>query len=203
MNVASQRSGPDDDTARLREVLLDDARAANLRPGSPRLLMLAGLPGAGKSAFAREVSDRCPFLTLESDRLRKSLVPQPQYTPGEHRRVFRACHRLLDEFLGLGYPLLFDATNLTERNRRPVYAIAQKRGAPLTVAVVTAPSEIVRQRLLDREAGLDTETWSDAGWDIYSRMVQAWEPVTRPHIKVDTAKDIGPALRQVLDWAET
>ena len=183
--------------------MLDDARAAGLCPGRPRLLMLAGLPGAGKSAFAREVASQCPFLTLESDRLRKSLVPEPQYTPDEHRRVFRACHRLLDELLGQGYPLLFDATNLTERNRRPVYAIAQKRGAPLAVAVVTAPLEIVRQRLRDREAGLDPETWSDAGWEIHSRMAPAWEPVKRPHIKVDTSGDITRALRQVLEWAGT
>lgn len=181
-------------------MLLSDARDLDLRPGSPRLLMLAGLPGVGKSAFARKVTSCCPFLKVESDRLRKALVPQPQYTPDEHRRVFRACHRLLDELLGQGYPMLFDATNLTERNRRPVYAIARKRGVPLTIAVVTAPPEIVRQRLRDREAGLDRETWSDAGWDIHSRMAPAWEPVRRPHIAVDTSEDITPALRQVLDW---
>ena len=87
------------------------------------------------------MTSRCPFLTLESDRLRKALVGRPQYTPDEHRRVFRACHRVLDELLGQGYPLLFDATNLTERNRRPVYAITRKRGAPLAIAVVTAPPE--------------------------------------------------------------
>ena len=199
--ASPQRPAPDDDTARLRALLLSDARHIELRPGSPRLLMLAGLPGVGKSTFAREVTSRCPFLTLESDRLRKALVPQPQYTPDEHRRVFRACHRLLDELLGQGYPMLFDATNLTERNRRPVYAIARKRGVPLAIAVVTAPPEIVQQRLRDREAGLDPETWSDAGWDIHSRMAPAWEPVKRPHIAVDTSGDITPALRQVLDWA--
>ena len=181
--------------------MLSDVRDSGLRPGSPKLLMLAGLPGAGKSAFARQVSSRCPFLTLESDRLRKSLVPQPQYTPDEHRRVFRACHRLLDELLGQGYPLIFDATNLTERNRRPVYAIVRKRGVPLAIAVVTAPTGIVRQRLRDREAGLDPETWSDAGWDVHSRMAPAWEPVKRPHIAVDTSGDITRALRQALDWA--
>ena len=202
MDAALQRPAPDDDAARLRTVLLSDARAAGLRPGSPKLLMLAGLPGAGKSTFAREVTSRCPFLTLESDRLRKALVGRPQYTPDEHRRVFRACHRLLDELLGQGYPLLFDATNLTERNRGPVYAIARKRGARLAIAVVTAPPEIVRQRLRNREAGLDPETWSDAGWDIHSRMAPAWEPVKRPHIAVDTSGDITRALRQVLDWAE-
>lgn len=180
--------------------MLSDARDLDLRSGSPRLLMLAGLPGVGKSAFARKVTSCCPFLKVESDRLRKALVPQPQYTPDEHRRVFRACHRLLDELLGQGYPMLFDATNLTERNRRPVYAIARKRGVPLAIAVVTAPPEIVRQRLRDREAGLDPETWSDAGREIHSRMAPAWEPVRRPHIAVDTSEDITPALRQVLDW---
>ena len=183
-------------------MLLADARAANVRPGRPKLLMLAGLPGVGKSVFAREVTARCPFLTLESDRLRKALVAQPQYTPGEHRRVFRACHRLLDELLGQGYPLLFDATNLTERNRRPVYAIARKRRASLAIAVVTAPPAVVRQRLYHRESGLDPETWSDAGWDIYCRMAPAWEPVKRPHIVVDTSGDIRPALRQALRWAK-
>lgn len=201
VDASCQRPSPDDDTARLRAVLLSDARGLGLRPGDPRLLMLAGLPGVGKSAFAREVASRCPFLAVESDRLRKTLVPQPQYTPDEHRRVFRACHRLLDELLGQGYPMLFDATNLTERNRGPVYAITRRQGAPLAIAVVTAPSEIVRQRLRDREAGLDPETWSDAGWDIHSRMAPAWEPVRRPHILVDTSRDTSPALRQVLDWA--
>ena len=201
-DAPSERPAPDDDTARLRAVLLSDARNLGLCPGSPRLLMLAGLPGVGKSTFAREVTSRCPFLKVESDRLRKALVAQPQYTPDEHRRVFRACHRLLDELLGQGYPLLFDATNLTERNRRPVYAIARKRGVRLAVAVVTAPPDIVRQRLRDREAGLDPETWSDAGWDIHSRMAPAWEPVKPPHILVDTSRDTAPALRQVLDWVK-
>lgn len=204
MDAAPRRwPAPDDDTSRLRAVLLSDARDSGLLPSGPRLLMLAGLPGVGKSAFAREVSSRRPFLTLESDRLRKSLVSEPQYTPDEHRRVFRACHRLLDELLGQGYPLIFDATNLTERNRCPVYSIVRKRGAPFAVVVVTAPTQIVRQRLRDREAGLDPETWSDAGWDIHSRMAPAWEPVKRPHILVDTSENVTGALQQVLEWADT
>ena len=163
--------------------------------------MLAGLPGSGKSTFARAVVSRLPFLVLETDRLRKALVDKPEYTPGENGRVFRAAHLLIDEFLGRDYPVLFDATNLTERNRKPVYAIARRRGVPLAVAVVTAPPEVTRQRLEDREAGLAPDTWSDADWAIYQRMAPAWEPVKRPHILVDTSGDIAPALRQVLDWA--
>lgn len=184
-------------------MLLANARASNVRPRKPRLLMLAGLPGCGKSNFAREVTARFPFLVLETDRLRKALAGKPEYTPQEHSRLFRACHILIDEFLAQGYPVLFDATNLTERNRRPVYAIARKRGVPLAVAAVTAPLDVVRERLLARDGGLDPDSWSDAGWEVYCRMAPAWEPVKRPHILVDTSGDITPALRLALDWAKT
>jgi predicted kinase len=191
------------DTALLRQLLLADARSAGIRQGDPKLLMVAGLPGSGKSTFAAKVNAQRPFLTLETDRLRKALVLQPQYTPDEHSRVFRACHILIDEFIRQGYPVLFDATNLTERNRKPIYAVARKRRVPLAVVVIAAPSDVVRQRLEDREAGLDPETWSDAGWEIHSLMAPAWERVKRPHILVDSSTDTAPALNQVLEWANS
>jgi predicted kinase len=182
---------------------MGDALESGVAPGNARLLMLSGLPGSGKSTFARELVARFPFVVFESDRLRKALVKRPEYTADEHSRVFRACHRLIDEFLGKGFPVLMDATNLGQRNRRPVIAIARKHNAPMGIAVVTAPVEVVRQRLLDREAGMDPDTWSDAGLDIYNRMAPAWQPVRRQHFEVDTSKDIGPCLRQVLDWARS
>ena len=165
--------------------------------------MLAGLPGSGKSTFAARVTACVPFVVLESDRLRKALVAKPEYTADEHSRVFRACHLLIHEFLEKGYPVLLDATNLTERNRRPVYAIARKLGVPLAIAVLTAPPELMRERLGDREAGLDPETWSDAGWEIHERMAPAWVSPARPHILVDTSGDTTPALQRVVRWARS
>ena len=185
----------------LRRLLARDMRAANLRPGNPRLLMLAGLPGSGKSTFAARVKEQHPFVGVESDRVRKELVSKPQYTPGEHSRVFRACHRLVEEFLTAGYPVLFDATNVTEKNRRPIYRIATNLCAPLAIVVVYAPPEIIRERMDARESGRGAASWSDAGWEIYSRMAPVWQAVKRPHIVVDTSLDTAFPLQQVLDWA--
>ena len=203
MDYGKPRSSFSADLSLLRTRLLEDASSVGLIPDNPRLLMLAGLPGSGKSTFAREVVSRQPFLVLESDRLRKTLVPRPQYTADEHSRVFRACHWLIDEFLGQGYPVILDATNLGQRNRRPVFAIARKHSAPLAIAVVTAPPELARRRLAEREAGMDPCTWSDAGVTVYSRMEPAWQPVRRRHFKVDTSQDVAPVLEKVLDWARS
>ena len=196
-------SGLTADIGLLRSLIAGDIRKSRIAPGRPKLLMLAGLPGSGKSTLAREITAQEPFLVLESDRLRKSLVGQPEYTAGEHRRVFRACHRLIDEFLGKGFPVLLDATNLNQRSRRPVLAIARKHHAPAAVAVVTAPAETVRQRLEVREAGLDPQTWSDAGWEIYSRMAPAWQAVSSDHFLVDTSRDTTAVMDKLLEWARS
>ena len=202
MRLVSRPTRQDDDVTRLRLMLLSDARAAQITPGRPKLLMLAGLPGSGKSTFADRVNAQHPFLTVETDRLRKVLVPQPEYSPAEHYRVFRACHRLIDEFLAEGYPVLFDATNISERNRKPVYAIADRRKVPLAVVVLSAPPEVIRRRLMERKAGRDPDSWSDAGWGICLRMAPSWQNVRRPHIQVDTSTEINEALSQVLEWAK-
>lgn len=193
---------PDSDSSRVRALLDGDARRLELPQGSPRLLMLAGLPGSGKSTFARQIVDRLSFLWVETDRLRKTLVAQPVYTPEEHQRVFRVCHQMLGEFLEEGYPVLLDATNLARRNREPVLAIARRLKVPVAIAVLSAPRDVIRQRLEHREAGMDPGTWSDAGFEIYSRMAPAWEPVQGPHIHVDTSQDTAAALQQVLAWAD-
>ena len=203
MDAKGPRSTFNADVSRLRSCLLTDAKSAGVLPNNPRLLMLAGLPGSGKSTFARQVTSHQPFLVLESDRLRKILVARPQYTADEHSRVFRACHRLLDEFLAQGYPVILDATNLGQRNRRPVLSLARKHNVPLAIVVVTAPPDLVRQRLAQREAGLDPCTWSDAGVEIYSRMAPAWQPVRSEHFELDTSRDTAPVLQRVLAWVRT
>ena len=192
---------PDEDCAVLRRALLGDLAAQGLRPAGARLLLLAGLPGSGKSHLARELAARHPFLTLETDRLRKLLAAQPQYTPEEHRRVFDSCHRLIEEFLRQDYSVIFDATNLTEGFRAPLYEIGARRGCPVALAVVRAAPGLVRRRLEARASGGDPATYSDAGWAVYRRMAPAWEPPQRRHYVVDSGQDIGPAVRMLAKWA--
>ena len=197
------------DAATLRQALRVELAGVPIAAGdSPSLVVLCGLPGTGKSHFAAALARRVPAMVLGSDRLRKILIPQPRYTRGEHARVFAAAHCLLEQLLVEGYRVIFDATNLTERARQPLYAIADRTGAPLLLVGFDAPEPLIRQRLERRAAqrgeppaaGGDASVatdWSDADWRIYCRLRPGREPLQRPHVSVDSSQDIMPALEEI------
>ena len=192
------------DIRSMREALDEDLVIAQPRmPSQPLLVAMCGLPGTGKSHFASKLSEEVPFLIMETDRLRKVIVPHPKYTTQEHRRVFNSCYKLIVYYLVNGYSVLFDATNLNEDFRSHIYDISETTAAPLAIVHVTAPKNTVRRRLKERKANRYSNTYSDAGWLIYTRMVPVEEPVQREHYAVDSSQNIQPILNQVIDWARS
>lgn len=171
----------------------------------PTLLVLCGLPGTGKTYFAREVTKLLPFCVVESDRIRKALVSKPKYTPFEHARVFNLCHFLIEEYISQGQRVLFDATNLTENFRLPIRQISQRQNVQLVLVRLTAPRSLVRERLREREeereSGLHPGNYSDAGWLIYCRLAPYDEPVEGEHLSVDTSADITRSVQDVVNLA--
>ncbi|MBI1885206.1 MAG: DegV family EDD domain-containing protein [Chloroflexi bacterium] len=188
-----------------RPALEEDIRRieASLEPlpptgQGPSLVVLSGLPGSGKSHFARRLKQRSPLVVLESDALRKALFGRPKYTPEENRRLFDACHAMLDRLLARGMEAVLDATNLREIHRRPLYRIAGKNGARLVLVRLEAPPSLVRRRLEERAQRFNPWDHSDAGVEVYERMRYEAEPITAPHIVVDSSRDIEAALDAVV-----
>jgi len=182
------------DVERLRQSLKDLPQPQV----EPAFVMVSGLPGTGKSFFCRKLAERLPFLILSSDALRKILFPSPLYNEDENKRLFPACHALIEELLTKGIPITFDATNLLERHREYLYHAAEKTGARLILISIEAPPEVVRQRLLVREKGLAPQDDSQAGWEVYRRMKPRREKVSRNYFVVDTSKDTAAAIDKII-----
>ena len=189
----------------MQDQLLEDARRIEecIRPlPSPHspaaLVVVIGLPGTGKSYFCRRLASRHPLALLESDALRQALFGQPTHSPEESRRLFAACHHVLDRLLGAGISALLDATNLRETHRRQLYAIADGHGAKLVLVSLRASAAVVQERLAARGRRADPADLSDAGPEVYEQMRTLEEPIERPHIVVDASADIEPAVEVVL-----
>ncbi len=162
----------------------------------PAFVVVSGLPGTGKSYFCAQLAERLPVVILESDALRKALFPSPSYSAQESAHLFRLCHLLLERLLGRGVSIIFDATNLSERNREHLYSIADRLDVKLVLVRVEAPPQIVYQRL--RARGENSESKSDADWMVYRKMKPSVERICRNHYAVDTSRDIAPVLDKIV-----
>ena len=162
----------------------------------PAFIVVSGLPGTGKSYFCRRLAERLGYPILESDALRRELFPSPVYSAAESAYLFRAIHRLIEQMLSKGLPLILDATNLSEWHRRHLYDIARQTGARLVLVRVVAPPGLVKSRLEARAAA--GGTFSDADWAVYRKLKPTADRIRRRHFTVDTSRDITPALDEIV-----
>ncbi len=162
----------------------------------PVFIVVSGLPGAGKSYFCSKLTERLPFIILESDALRKALFPSPSYSPQESSRLFGAVRLLIERLLKKGNSLILDATNLSERHREYLYSVADRLGVKLVLVRVEAPPWVVHERLKARQGNLGSK--SDADWAIYQRMKPSVQKIRRNHYAVDTSRDITPVLDKIV-----
>lgn len=170
------------------------------------MAVLSGLPGSGKTTFAHRLAARVPIAILESDALRNALFTQPTHSSKESRRLFNAIHEVAYELLRDGISVLVDATNLREANREKLYDIAEKTDARLVLVSIEAPPEVIRRRLEQRTISPDPVEASTADWRAYKRMAPTAEPMSRPHLSINTNEDIEWALdrlaREIADAPE-
>jgi len=88
-----------------------------------------------------------------------------------------------------------DATFYSQDSREQAAAIARRVGVPWRLVLVTAPEEIVRERIAQRVNDI-----SDADFWIYLEMKAIFEPVTEKHRKIDNRGALAMLSAQV-NWA--
>jgi aminoglycoside phosphotransferase family enzyme/predicted kinase len=179
--------------------------AESLLSGSPpRLIAVGGLSGTGKSTLAAALApDFLPApgaRVIRTDVLRKRLfgvapearLPQDAYDRAATIKVYDALFAEAATILASGYTAIADAVFLAPGERAAIEAVAARMGIPFTGLWLTAPPEILANRL-DRRRG----DASDADRAIMEMQLTI-DPGQIGWRQIDAAQDAVTAARAAL-----
>ena len=177
-------------------------------PGrKPCLILVGGLPGAGKSTLARELAERADLCLIRSDRVRKELAglsPEEQapapfgegiYTAAWTERTYAECLRRAERALFEGKRVIVDASFREENRRRAFLEVAARLKVPAVFLLCRVDPETARRRLVNRRSDV-----SDAGWSVYQKAAERWEE-PGPWARMILHEVPALSQRQILAWA--
>jgi predicted kinase len=187
------------------------ARELAQRDARPRLILVGGLPGSGKSTIARTLAARIGADCIASDVLRKELaganpgerltaeVGAGIYGAGMTELTYRELLVQAERQLRAGRSVILDATFSHTVNRRRAAALARAVGGVLVPVECRCAVRVARRRLESRThpgyAGP-----SDAGWDVYRSLRRTFDPWPEA-VRVETTEPVEACLARIAERA--
>ena len=122
----------------------------------PKLILLVGIPGSGKTTYAKNyIEQNANTIHLSSDTIRKELYGD-ENIQGNPADVFSIMQKRAVEVLNNGYNVLYDATNMTRKDRAGIIGVCPKF-AKIECHIIWAPIEVCIERDSKRERTVGKE----------------------------------------------
>lgn len=157
-----------------------------------RVVVVCGLPGAGKTTVSEHVSERVDGRLLRTDVVRTDLFPDPEYTDAEMRAVYDELFDRARAAVRDGDTVVLDGTFQHAADRERAESLADDLGAPFALVKVECSEDVVRDRIEAR-----TGDESDADFAIHQQYREAFDALDADHVAVDNSGDLDGTLAQV------
>jgi predicted kinase len=156
-----------------------------------RLVVVCGLPGAGKTTVAEAVTDRLDATVLRTDVVRKELFSDPEYTSEESKRAYDAVFDRASATLADDTSVVLDGTFRRAARRDRARSVAAAADVPFDFLRVTCDESTAKARIRSREGDA-----SDADVAVYELFREEFEPIDDPLV-VDNSGDLDATLARV------
>jgi predicted kinase len=136
-----------------------------LNQTSPTVILVVGVPGAGKSFFARQFAKTFAVPIVSEDKIRYTLFATHSYSKDENIMVAQVSSLLIDQLFTSGKTFVIDGGYTTKTAREQMARIAAGRGYKTMVIWVQTDLPTAKQRATRRSA--------KAAGDIYKQSIPA------------------------------
>lgn len=147
------------------------------------LILIAGLPGTGKTTLASAYAASEQVLHLNSDALRNELKLRGKYSPETKQKVYDELLLRARKALSQGETVVVDSTFHQASVQRAFIQLAEELRVPLCWIEVTASENILRERLGHPRPD------SEADYTVYEQIRDTADPLPPHRLSLRTDVD--------------
>jgi predicted kinase len=171
------------------------------------LIVMAGLPGAGKSTIAEVIGNRLGYAVLSVDPIESAILSagidadQPTGLA-----AYLVAEAIADAALANGQTIIVDAVNAVDPAREQWVNLAKKHGESLRfIEVICADTELHRERLESRDRNLThlpEPTWHAVEQSLEEYADWTGPTAAIPRITLDSVQRLGQTVEQALAFLQ-
>lgn len=159
------------------------------------MIIVMGLPGSGKSYFAKKLSDKIGAGYIGSDAVRKEMKAMGKYGVEDKNRVYDQMALLTKSSLSKGETVVLDATFFKKHLLEKFVSLVREKGTPYRVFWIVAEGEVIKKRISKERRD------SEADYGVYLKLAEEFEEPEPPFLKVvSTQNNIMDMLKQADDY---
>ena len=164
------------------------------------VIVLVGLPGAGKSTMAEALARRLPGArVLDKDKVRHVLFDPCDYTSAERDVVFAAMLDAARYHLGRDRIVIFDGLTFSRRSQvAAAEAVAHEAGAFVAVLVCDVPLEVA----IARVEAADDHLAANRDAQVVRRVAAEMEEPAGDYLTLDMTGDPERLVDQAMAYVE-
>lgn len=159
------------------------------------LVLVAGLPGSGKSFFAEKLAEKLMADYINSDKIRKSLGSLGKYSIEDKLAIYQEMLKMAEKCLIKDEDVVADATFHLQSTRQLFFSLADEKTTPLIFFHIVADEELIKERISKPRKD------SEADFQVYKKLKQEFEKILEPHLRIkSTQNNISVMLNQALRY---